>query len=226
MQIDRRTACGLPNPDEPLNKSQIYITTAGWKNSFPYQKLIALLVRMVIEPEKAFVMGGTWRVPVAVGLQNLTYINDLRRDTTMNDVSFGREYESLWSGTVQDAFFDGDAFDHCRKLQLPEYESSGRSSARAYYVIGFDVGRKGCASIATVFKVTPQSQGPAVKSLVCIYELMDAHFEDQAIWLKKMYYKYKARRLVIDGNGLNCLAHVKLFELLETPNVKTRAISS
>ena len=202
MQIDRRTACGLPDPDEPLNKSQIYVTTAGWKNSFPYQKLIALLVRMVIEPEKAFIMGGTWRVPVAVGLQSRSFINDLRRDATMNDVSFSREFESAWAGTGQDAFFDGDAFDRCRKLQLPEYESSGRSSARAYYVIGFDVGRKGCASIATVFKVTPQSQGPAVKSLVCIYELMDAHFEDQAIWLKKMYYKYKARRLVIDGNGL------------------------
>ena len=100
MQIDRRTACGLPDPDEPLNKSQIYITTAGWKNSFPYQKLIALLVRMVIEPDKAFVMGGTWRVPVAVGLQNLSYINELRRDTTMNDVSFGREYESFCAGTV------------------------------------------------------------------------------------------------------------------------------
>ena len=100
MQIDRRTACGLPDPDEPLNKSQIYITTAGWKNSFPYQKLIALLVRMVIEPDKAFVMGGTWRVPVAVGLQNLSYINDLRRDTTMNDVSFSREFESAWAGTV------------------------------------------------------------------------------------------------------------------------------
>ena len=25
MQIDRRTACGLPDPDEPLNKSQIYV---------------------------------------------------------------------------------------------------------------------------------------------------------------------------------------------------------
>lgn len=202
MQIDRMCACGQPDRNEALNKSQIYVTTAGWKNSFPYQKLIATLVRMVIEPGKAFVMGGTWRVPVAVGLQSRSFINDLRRDSTMNDVSFGREFESIWAGTVQDAFFDGDAFDHCRKIQLPEYEHSGRSSARAYYVIGYDVGRKGCASIATVFKVTPQSQGPAVKSLVCIYELMNAHFEDQAIWLKKTYYKYKARRLVIDGNGL------------------------
>lgn len=55
---------------------------------------------MVIEPEKAFIMGGTWRVPVAVGLQSRSFINDLRRDATMNDVSFSREFESAWAGTV------------------------------------------------------------------------------------------------------------------------------
>jgi hypothetical protein len=53
-----------------------------------------------------------------------------------------------------------------------------------------------------VFKVTPQAQGPAIKSLVNIYTFADDHFEDQAIRLKKLYYKYKARTIVIDGNGL------------------------
>ena len=98
--IDRRLGDGTTHPEELVNKSQTFITTAGWKNSFPYQKLIALLVRMVIEPEKAFIMGGTWRVPVAVGLQSRSFINDLRRDATMNDVSFSREFESAWAGTV------------------------------------------------------------------------------------------------------------------------------
>jgi hypothetical protein len=38
--------------------------------------------------------------------------------------------------------------------------------------------------------------------LVNIDTRNDEHFENQAIWLKKLYYKYKARRLVIDGNGV------------------------
>lgn len=29
----------------------------------------------------------------------------------------------------------------------------------------------------------------------------DEHFEDQAIFLKRLYYKYNASRIVIDGNG-------------------------
>ena len=44
--------------------------------------------------------------------------------------------------------------------------------------------------------------GAAHKTLVNIYTFSDEHFEDQAIRIKKLYYKYKARRLVIDANGL------------------------
>ena len=32
--------------------------------------------------------------------------------------------------------------------------------------------------------------------------IQNEHFEEQAIMLKKLYFKYKARRIVIDGNGL------------------------
>ena len=202
MAISRRAKDGTTNEKEPLNKSQIYITTAGYKGTFPYDRLIGFLVRMVTQPDRCMVLGGTWRTPVGVGLQSKTFITDQKNEGTYNEASFEREYESKWSGTVEDAFFNGEFFDRNRKLQQPEYEASGRSSAGAYYVLSVDVGRKGCDTIVCVFKVTPQAQGPAVKSLVNIYTMSNEHFEDQAIKLKKLYYKYKARTLVIDGNGL------------------------
>ena len=202
MAISRRAKDGTTNEKEPLNKSQIYITTAGYKGTFPYDRLIGFLVRMVTQPDRCMVLGGTWRTPVGVGLQSKTFITDQKNEGTYNEASFEREYESKWSGTVEDAFFNGEFFDRNRKLQQPEYEASGRSSAGAYYVLSVDEGRKGCDTIVCVFKVTPQAQGPAVKSLVNIYTMSDEHFEDQAIKLKKLYYKYKARTLVIDGNGL------------------------
>lgn len=34
-----------------------------------------------------------------------------------------------------------------------------------------------------------------------MYTMNDEHFEDQAIFLKRLYYKYNANRIVIDGNG-------------------------
>jgi hypothetical protein len=156
MNVSRRCMDGNVREEEVLNQSQIFITTAGYKSTYSYEKLIQLLVRMTTRGD-ALVMGGTWRIPVAMGLQPKNFINDLRNDSTFNEASFGREYESKWTGTVEDAFFDGDRFDRCRKLVQPETEASGRSSKLAYYVIAVDVARstKGCQTIACIFKVTP-----------------------------------------------------------------------
>lgn len=202
MNVSRMCMDGSVHPEEQLNKSQIYITTAGWKNTFPYDKLIQLLVWQIVKPEKSIILGGTYRIPVLVKLLDKNFIKDLKMDGTFNESSFDREYESKWSGTVEDAFFNAEWFDRCRKLNQPEEEASKRSSKLAYYVLSVDVGRKGCDSVVCVFKVTPQAQGTSIKSLVNMYVLSDEHFEDQAIALKKLYYKYKAERIVIDANGL------------------------
>ena len=202
MNISRTCMDGTTQPDETLNKSQIYITTAGYKNTFPYDKLIQLLVWEIVKPQQSIIMGGTYRIPVLMKLLDANFIKDLKMDGTFNKSSFDREYESKWSGTVEDAFFNAEIFDRNRILNQPEYEASGRNSKLASYVLAVDVGRKGCDSVICVFKVTPQSQGGSIKSLVNIYTLSDEHFEDQTIKLKKLYYKYNADRIVIDGNGL------------------------
>ena len=202
MNISRMCMDGTTQPDETLNKSQIYVTTAGWKNTYPYEKLIQLLVWQIVQPEKSFIMGGTYRIPILMKLLDKNFIKDLKMDGTFNESSFEREYESKWSGSVEDAFFNSEVFDRNRILNQPEYEASGRSSKSAYYVLSADVGRKGCDTVVCVFKVTPQPQGAAIKTLVNIYTFTDEHFEDQAIKLKKLFYKYNAQRLVIDANGL------------------------
>lgn len=80
LNVDRRCMDGTVQPTETLNKSQLYITTAGYKGTFSYNKLIQLLVWMVTEPEKAFIMGGTYRTPVLAGLQSADFVKDMQRD--------------------------------------------------------------------------------------------------------------------------------------------------
>lgn len=202
MNVDRRLSCGDRVESETVNKSQIYVTTAGWKNSFAYQKLMQLLIQEIIDPSEAVVLGGTWRVPVMEKLLKKSFIEELKLDGTYNDASFSREYESEWSGDAENAYFSAERFDKHRQLLQPEYEYSNRSAKNAYYVISVDVGRKGCTSEVCIIKVTPQVQGTSLKSLVMLYSYEDEHFENQAIYLKKLYYKYKARTLVLDANGL------------------------
>ena len=202
MNVDRRLSDGSRHEEETVNKSQIYVTTAGWKNSFAYEKLIQILIQQIIEPAEAVVLGGTWRVPVMEKLLKKSFIEELKLDGTYNDSSFAREYESEWSGDAENAFFSAEKFDKHRQLLQPEYEFSGRSSKSAYYVLGVDVGRFKCTTEVCIFKVTPQVQGAALKTLVNLYSYEAEDFEQQAIHIKKLFYKYKAKIAVIDANGL------------------------
>ena len=200
--VDRILPDGTRHKNEIVNKSQIYITTAGWKNTFAYDKLIQLLVQSTIDPNQTMIMGGTYQTPVKEGLLNQDFVDQLKLSGTFNEDSFDRQYRSIWSGDAENAFFSADKFDKHRNLLQPETEYSGRSSKSAYYVLGVDVGRIGCTSEVCVFKVTPQPQGTALKSLVNLYSYEAQHFEDQAIHIKKLFYKYKARKIALDTNGL------------------------
>lgn len=215
MNISRMCMDGSTHPEEQLNKSQLYITTAGYKNTYPYDKLIQFLVWQIVKPEKAMIMGGTYKIPVLVKLLDKNFVKDLKMDGTFNESSFAREYESKWSGTVEDAFFNSESFDRNRILKQPEKEASGRIGKGGFYVLSMDVGRKGCDSVICVFKVTPQPQGVSLKQLVNIFTLSDEHFEDQCIKVKKLFYKFKAKRLIIDGNGLG----IGLLDYLVKPQI-------
>ena len=186
--VNRLLPDGTRHKEENVNKSQIYITTAGYKNSFAFEKLIELLIQSIIDPDEVMIMGGTYKTPITEGLLDEDFVEQLKLAGTFNEDSFEREYCSKWTGDAENAFYSSEKFDKYRVLNQPEYEWSGRSSKSAYYVLGVDVGRIGCTTEVCVFKVTPQPQGAALKSLVNIYTYEAEDFETQSINIKKLYF--------------------------------------
>lgn len=200
--VDRLLPDGTRHKEEIINKSQVYITTAGYKNSFAYSKLIELFIQSVIDPNLVTVMGGTYETPVAEGLIADDFVAQLKLQGTFNEDSFDREYRSIWTGDVSNAFFSAEKFDKHRQLLQPEYQLNNKIGKTTYYVIGVDVGRLDCTTEAVVMKVAPQQQGTALKSVVNIFSYVAEDFEQQAIKLKKLFFKFHAKALAIDGNGL------------------------
>jgi hypothetical protein len=200
--IDRNLSDGTTDPDEVVNQSLIFITTAGWKNSFPYEKLIEIFIASIIEPDKYMVLGGNYELSILEGAAKESWLDDLKLSGSYNEASFDREYNSIWSGDAENAFFSSDIFEKHRQLLLPEKQFSNRSSKNAYYILGIDVGRIGCTTEICVFKVTPQVQGSSIKSLVNLYSYEAEHFEAQAINIKRIFFQFNCRTAVIDANGL------------------------
>lgn len=201
LNVDRMVQ-GQTDSNEQLNKSQIFVTTAGYKNTYSYEKLIEILCRSVVRPKDAIVLGGSWRVPVIFGLLDKNFVRDLKMDGTFNEDSFEREYESKWTGDIESAFFNSDRFDKQRKINMPEWKYSNRTSKDGYYIMGVDVGRFGCTTEVVIIKVTPGAGDIPRKRIVNIYSFDEEHFGLQALKLKRLFQQYKCRVAVIDGNGL------------------------
>lgn len=214
MNVSRRAANGEVDPNDKMNKSQIYITSAGFRDHFSYQKQIQLLVWQIVRPGTAFVMGGSWRTPVKMGLLDRGFVNDLKADGTFDEISFAREYESIWAGSAIGSFFNGDVFDRMRTVKHVETTRSGNGNKDAYYMFGIDVGRNGWQTVISVIKVNPQKKGVGVKSLVNIITFESEHFGEQANEIKRQYMNYLPRYIVIDANGLG----VGLVDYLVMPS--------
>ena len=88
-----RTVNGVVDPHEVVNQSQCYITSAGFKNTFAYDKLIETVCQCIARPRDAFVLGGDFRVPVRFGAFQKTFLRDLKADGTFNIETFDREYK-------------------------------------------------------------------------------------------------------------------------------------
>ena len=90
MNVNRRTKQGTINPNEP-HQAQLYMTSAGQKNSYAYQKLIEILTLEIITPRSAFVWGCDYRVPLHFGLLDKTFLKEIKMSSTYKDDTFARE---------------------------------------------------------------------------------------------------------------------------------------
>lgn len=93
MNVSRRTMRGYVNPYEP-HQCQFFMTSAGTKSTYAYEKLIECLENEIIYPESSFVWGCDYRVPVMHGLLDKSYINEIKMSPTFKEDSFARELKS------------------------------------------------------------------------------------------------------------------------------------
>jgi hypothetical protein len=199
MNVNRVAKCGGTDTNEN-HKSQIYVTTAGHKTSFAYEKMIQLLVWMVVRGT-GFVWGGDYRIPMMHGLLSEDFIEELKEDGTYNEMDFSREYESIWSGAAQDAFFNPDQFDKFRVLESPHPKYRPTESAESFYILGVDVARLKAQTVVQVLKVV-RRPGGYYKSLVNTFVYENRHFLEQSINIKQKAMDFNAKQVIIDASGL------------------------
>jgi hypothetical protein len=210
MNVNRRAKNGDVDPNEP-HKQQIYVTTAGYRNTFAYDKLKQILVWMVTKDDEAFIMGGSWKIPVLHKLLDPNFVEELKEDGTYNPLSFDREYNSIWTGSGEDSFFNEDMITKNRTIKKsedkPDFKITDNTKYEIKYIVSTDVarseGNQNANTVVTVGKIKQNlTNGHCVTNIINMFVLHGEHFEEQAIKIKKIVFKYKAEMCPCDLNGL------------------------
>ncbi len=195
---------GLINPNEPQSQ-QIYITTSGYQGTFAYQKIIEVLCRSVLEPEKYFVLCGTYRIPLACGLTSPKMIEDIINSPSFSKSSFEREYESRWSDAPTGAAFRSSmisALRQVKKVELKNELTDKMIQDNCFYVICADMAKDGGAETAVgVAKIIPKEHYFTYK-FVNLFTIPSTDYMDIANEFKKTVLKYDAKLLIYDANGV------------------------
>ena len=204
MNVKRRLPNGKVNPNEP-QPQQIWMSSAASKSSYCYEKTVELLESEIINPTGTFVWGVDYRVPMAHGLLDEQYINEIKMSQTVKDDSFAREYLGHFTGSVENSWFDYDKLTKYRRLVNPEMKQKIKADEDAFYLLSVDVGRYRCQTVVTVFKVYRRKDMFAIRVVnISVIGAGQAthHFDQQALEIKRMIAAYDPIEILIDGNGL------------------------
>lgn len=219
MNVSRRLPTGDVNPLEP-NQQSIFVTSAGDKISFAYDRLIDTFGNSIITPETSFSFSCDYRIPVKHGILEPHFIQELRMSPSFSEEDFSREYLSLWSGGSSESWFGFEKLQKYRTIKNPETVEtmlkrkskmneknvikSGEES-KFFYLTSTDVARLRDQTAVVVFKVFPGITRFTIAVVNVIILGRDAQsktFTRQALDLKKIISAYDSKHNVIDLNGL------------------------
>ena len=200
MNVNRRDQKGRLNPREP-HQAQIYVTTAGPKTTYAYERLIEITIMSILKPESAFVWGGSYHIPVYHELLDKNYIDEIRLSSTYKEEDFAREYMSIWTGGSKESWIDPKRINKYRKMLRAEKKSTIRvGDTSTFYIISVDVGRYVANTVIWVIKCIME-ETRILKKVVYGEVLFDAHTNKQALRIKEMIRDFSPREVVIDGTG-------------------------
>lgn len=193
--------------ENEYSKTEAYVTTASNKQSYCFEKFETLFDSMA-GGEPTIVLGTGYQMGTRFGTLDEEDVLAKLDDKTYSQLSFDREYNSIFTGTSEKSYISDDEIRRVRVLEQSEdYASKAdKESKSIHYFLAYDVarieGKTNAQSSLVVLKCIDRGDGTFEKNIVNIYTIKGTHFRDQAIFLKQKVEDFGAEMLVVDVNGM------------------------
>lgn len=201
-----RTTCGslaIIDPEE-LNQQIHFFTTSGYRGTDEYNRSVNM-VKGMVSCNGEIVLGSDWMLPCYYG-RGSTKAQILKKKKTSNPIFFAQNYEQKWVGCADNALVDVNKLMASRILTEPILEMQRETDE---FYIAVDVARsENTSNNQSAIVVLKVLRSPVNKRVVDIQVVNvlgvsnKMNFKNQACLIKKLKRQYKAKMVIVDGNGL------------------------
>lgn len=176
---------------------------------------------MLNDAKSQFICSLPYQLSIEEGLLDTDTVLDEMSETDFSDVKFSMEYEALFYGSVEDAFFDFASVAKNRRIKypmLPDNLSGKMPSSQNVRIVPKRAGekrilsvdialmsskkRKNDATAILVNQMLPTKAGRYVSNIVYSDGNEGMHTADQALLIRRLFDEYDCDYLVIDANGV------------------------
>lgn len=204
VEVPRYTIGKLAIADPcELNQQVNFFTTAGFRGSDEYVRSVQM-VKNMIDLKGDIVLGSSWFLGCWYG-RGSSKSQILKKKKEMSMTAFAQNYESKWVGCTDNALVSINKLMECRNLT----ETASEALRDDEYYLGVDVARsqnsnnnQSSVCVARVRRHGDNGKIMAVEIVNIINIPNILNFTTQASIIKSIQRRYKARAVVMDGNGL------------------------
>lgn len=205
VEVPRTTSGSLALVDpEEMNFQIHFFTTSGYRGSDEFARSVRM-VNGMRNLTGDIVLGSSWRLPCYYG-RGSSKTQILKKKRNSNPIFFAQNYEQKWVGCADNALVDVNKLMAARTLEEPVLEAQRETDE---YYIGVDVARsENTNNNQSAIVVIKALRSPANKR-ICELQVVNVlgvtnkmNFKNQACMIKKLKNQYRAKMVIVDGNGL------------------------
>ena len=205
VEVPRTTSGSLALVDpEEMNFQIHFFTTSGYRGSDEFARSVRM-VNGMRNLTGDIVLGSSWRLPCYYG-RGSSKTQILKKKRNSNPIFFAQNYEQKWVGCADNALVDVNKLMATRTLEEPILEAQRETDE---YYIGVDVARsENTNNNQSAIVVIKALRSPANKR-ICELQVVNVlgvtnkmNFKNQACMIKKLKNQYRAKMVIVDGNGL------------------------
>lgn len=201
---------------------EIYISSAWYKNHYIWDMFKSYLNSMVAGKDY-FVAVLPWQLSVFHNLLSRKRVEQQRTEEDFDQMSWDMEYEALFVGENENAYFKLDDVQKCRTLPKAFYPPTNREfvenkdkrkklsnmpkQAGELRIVSMDIALMGSSKAVkndttafTLIRLLPDGSEYR-RDVVYMESLQGGNAELQAIRLKQLYYDFEGDYVAMDTNG-------------------------